>query len=631
MGDGSVHVDGEVRQSVIVTGSGNTVALSFGETGIRLPLRRKQFGPPVRRRRPAPGEPPRELDLLAPEAGKLPLIGRQDLFVELRAWLNDESDISAHALIGRAGTNKTRVALEFCRTIDSDPRGAGEWIAGFLSPSDLSSIVETLTTHSFAWQRATLLVIDYAAQCHQALARWLDQLSCERLATKLRILLLDREAPEDFGWWHALISSGPPARRDLFYAPRPRQLPDLSALEERRALMAAALQAARELRPGTAAGLSAPASGAEPEFDRRLNQPQFGNSLNLVMAGLIAVDRGPQAALALRRLDATRHIARRELRRMSELARSQQIGGDEMCYIVAFNGLAGGIPFADLRKIVGDELIASRRSADHLDAMLTMLQQELPPPTDAPHQARLATIQPDLIGEAAIIAAFSGEPSRETEGAEAVRRAYELDPKAAAQALVHLVQDFGYSLEDPDSTGAEKAAGRRVIAWFLNLLQTKSTEQLVPLASVLPDHTTVLREPAAELAQRLASFFRSEAARTGDPVTRQNSAATLCNLALRTHRPGPVRGRPRSGRRIGPYLSLSPRRSARRPYRRSCDLAEQSRTGAQRCGAKRGGTRRGGRNGDLQRELVAIRSHQSHRLVAPAVEGARPFLAAARR
>jgi hypothetical protein len=210
MGDRSVHA-GDVRHSVVVTGDGNTVALSFGDTGIRLPLRRKQFRPPERRRRPAAGEPPRELDLLVPEAGRLPLIGRKDLFAELRAWLDDEVDISVHALIGRAGTGKTRLALEFCRTIDSDPSGDGDWIAGFVSPSDLSSVVEALTMHSFKWEHQTLLVIDYAAQCHQPLARWLDRLADQKLDKKLRLLLLDREAPEAFGWWHELTGSGPPA------------------------------------------------------------------------------------------------------------------------------------------------------------------------------------------------------------------------------------------------------------------------------------------------------------------------------------------------------------------------------------------------------------------------------------
>ncbi len=241
-----------VRASFIKRVS-NTVTLTFGDSGVVLPLRRRQFRPPDRRPRPAPGEPPRELDLLAPEAGKLPLIGREDLFAELQAWADDEVDISVQALIGRAGTGKTRLALEFCLAIDSDWNARGGWLARFLSPTELCSVVETLATRHFAWERPTLLVIDYAAQCHEALARWLDRLAGQRLDSKLRIPLLDREAPEGFGWRRELIGSGlntARGRRDLFYAERPRRLPDLSDLEERRDLMAAALQGALSRKPG---------------------------------------------------------------------------------------------------------------------------------------------------------------------------------------------------------------------------------------------------------------------------------------------------------------------------------------------------------------------------------------------
>src|SRR5207248_7030431 len=120
------------------------------------------------------------------------------------AWLDDDVDISVHALIGPAGSGKTRLALEFCAAIDSDPAGKGEWIAGFVSPTDLSRFVDTLATHSFAWERQTLVVIDNAAQCGTALERWLDRVVSQKLDIKLRILLLDREAPEAFGWWHDL-------------------------------------------------------------------------------------------------------------------------------------------------------------------------------------------------------------------------------------------------------------------------------------------------------------------------------------------------------------------------------------------------------------------------------------------
>jgi tetratricopeptide (TPR) repeat protein len=533
MGDRSVDAR-DIKQSVVVTGGGNNVALTFGDTGIRLPLRRKQFPPPERRRPPRKGEPPRELDFLVPEAGKLPLVGRKDRFVELQAWFDDLADISVYALIGRAGTGKTRLAIEFCRTIDSDPAGNGKWVAGFLSPADLDSVVEALTTHSFIWERNTLLVIDYAAQCHQALARWLDRLADQKLDTKLRFLLLDREAPEAFGWWRDLAVLGPPSRRELFHELRLRPLPDLADLEERRALMEAALSAARGIRSEASDAMPIPAKDVDPDFDRRLNGTQFGNPLNLVMAGLIALHRGPRAALGLRRLDSARHIARRELRRFSDLARSRQIGEDEIRHIVAFNGVVGGLPIADLRKTVADELAASRRSTDRLDAVLTLLQQELPPRTEASDQRRIATIQPDLIGEAAIVEAFTGDPAREAEAAEVVRRGYALDGASAAQSLFRVVQDFAYPIEDPDAEDEEKTTGRRIMDWLLNLAEKiEDPEQLVPLAAALPEKTTILLEPAVQLSGRLAELFRAQAESTNDSVAWLNAAAWLNNLSVR--------------------------------------------------------------------------------------------------
>ncbi len=534
MSDRSMRA-GDISQSVVVSGDGNTVALTFGASGVSLPLVRKQFPPPDRRRHQVAGERPRELDLLVPETGRLPFIGRLDLMAELQGWLDEDVDISVHALIGRAGSGKTRLAIALCQQIDSDPGGKSPWLAGFLSASELGAVVETMATHSFAWPRPTLLVIDYAAQCHQVLARWLDRLASQPLDGKLRLLLLDREAPEGFGWWHELAGSGPPARRDLFYSPQPRPLPDLADLEERGALIASALQAAHRLRPDAPAGPDIPAESADPAFDLRLSEPQFGNSLALVMAGVIALDRGPHSALALRHLEAARQLGQRELARMAALAESRRASGEAMRHLVAFNGLTGGIPVGDLRRIVADELAASRRSAD-LDAVSALLEQELPvrtEATDTPRSPRLTTIQPDLIGEAAIVEAFIGPASREAEAGSVVQRSYALSPQEGARALVRLVQDFGYPLEDADATEAERAAARRVIGWLRELMrESDSPEQLLPLANALPAETTLLRELTAELTQRLADHHRALAAANPDAFT-PILAASLNNLAVR--------------------------------------------------------------------------------------------------
>ena len=538
MDDRSIHSH-DVSQSVIVTGSANNVRLTFGDSGVVLPLRRAQFCRPERQRRAIPGQRLRELDILAFDAGKLPIVGRAELLADLRAWLDDGPDISVHALTGRAGIGKTRLALEICHQIDCDPAGKGLWLAGFLSPSDLTAVVETLATRSFTWERHTLLVLDYAAQCHKPLARWLDRLVHQTLDTKLRILLLEREAPESFGWWHELSNPAfqtERARLDLFHAARPTVLPDLAALDERRKLMTAALQAAQALRPEAPTSADVPGPGADPAFDARLAHPQFGDPLSLVMAGVIALDRGPQGALALRRLDAARQLGKRELARLAAMAGVDPHDQAAMRHMVAFNGLIGGLRINCLRQTVATELASSQRQAD-LDALLSVLQQELPSRAGAEETAqglRLATIQPDLIGEAAIIEAFTGSATLQAEAVTVVRRAYMLGQDDAAQALVRLVQDYAYLQEEQSATDAEKATARRIMDWLLTLARAiTDMEQLVPLVSALPSHTTILRELAAELTARLADFFRQKAKRGGELLVIYEASIWINNLAIR--------------------------------------------------------------------------------------------------
>ncbi len=83
MADHSVTAQG-ITQSVVVTGSGNSVSLSFGTPGLVLPLDRKQIRPPERRRAQAAGERRRELDILDPNRSRLPLIGRDAVLADLQ-------------------------------------------------------------------------------------------------------------------------------------------------------------------------------------------------------------------------------------------------------------------------------------------------------------------------------------------------------------------------------------------------------------------------------------------------------------------------------------------------------------------------------------------------------------------
>jgi hypothetical protein len=434
--DLSVHAQ-TIRDSVVVTGDGNTVTAAFGHTGVRLPLERRQVRAPDRRRPPRPGEPPRELDIFAPAAGALPLLGRDADLEALRAWLDDHADLSVHALIGEAGSGKTRLALELCRLVDP-PGNTGAWRAAFVRPSYLQPIVETLATRSFAWDRPTLLVLDYAATAHRALARWLDALAAETQPHKLRFLLLEREAPDQFGWWQDLTRPGldSSARRAALFQPdAPYRLPGLSDLTQRRDLLCAARQAALALRPAAAAPPAVPAPGDDPAFDRALSEPRFGNPLNLVMAGVIACDQPAIGALGLRRLDAAARLADRERKRLAVMATAEGIAEPVIHHIVAFNGPAGGLPMDDLPRVIGEELIASGTAAD-ARAVASLLAQEFPRPDPPDGVARLGTILPDLIGETVIVRAFEGEHWLAGEAIPTVQRGYAIGRGRAAEALV---------------------------------------------------------------------------------------------------------------------------------------------------------------------------------------------------
>ena len=123
-----------------------------------------------------------------------------------------------------------------------------------------------------------------------------------------------------------------------------------------------------------------------------------------------------------------------------------------------------------------------------------ILEQELPQRTrseQAESGARLATIQPDLISEAAIIESFTGEASRESEAAEC--RAYAFAGEDAARVLFRLLQDFAYALEDESATEQERETARRLMDWLLNLArQVEDHERCLPLVRALPIQTTIL-------------------------------------------------------------------------------------------------------------------------------------------
>lgn len=105
------HIEaGNIERSVVITGDNNRATLVFGDA-FTLPLERRQCPPPARRQQNRDALPDL-LSLLAPDADKIPLVGREAALQELQAWLDGDIDVSVKALIARAGSGKTRLAVE---------------------------------------------------------------------------------------------------------------------------------------------------------------------------------------------------------------------------------------------------------------------------------------------------------------------------------------------------------------------------------------------------------------------------------------------------------------------------------------------------------------------------------------
>lgn len=512
MNDRSVDAQGDISHSIVVTGDGNHASIHFG-ADVTLPLARQQRL--SKRHRPATAD--NLLPLLRADSLAFDVVGREEELAELRVWLDGDADISVETLVGRAGTGKTRLAIELCRRIDgAETPGETGWSAGFLRPADISSVVGQLAVWELKQVRSTLLVVDYASAFHRELAKWFDRLAAADFDGKLRFLLLEREAPEGFGWWHELANPALSGHRaDLFVADRPRRLSGLSDLESRRALFGEALEATSDLLGERAKAETTPPPGTDPAFDEALGHDRFGNPLNLAMAGLIAAERGVRDALALRRLEAAREIARREVKRMVLLAEGCDVPAAAIRHCLGFNGFAGGLSLATLRADLAAELRAADLAAA-MDELSALLERELPREgreADGGAQARLGTTQPDLVGEGVIIEALLvGPVSQLAATAATFERAYARGGARAAEALMRLLQDYGYAVEDPLASEAEQKTGEALLQLLSTVAESIPDEdflRLEPLVSAFPTSTIVLREAAAAQTQRLAGIWKA--------------------------------------------------------------------------------------------------------------------------
>jgi hypothetical protein len=217
--------------------------------------------------------------------------------------------------------------------------------------------------------RDAFIVIDSAATSLTVLKAWFACLAPERHRPeggKLRILLLERQADAEEGWWAELIrheSADRPGPADLIGRDALFALPALTAVQDRRALLAETMRLAAPLLDPPAVVQGSPPLGADPWFDARLADDRIDNEpLYLMMAGVHAARHGAPTALMLDRVELAREMATIETARLETFARARGFADDGklLKHLAACVTLQNGCATAALTALAKEEMAALR-------------------------------------------------------------------------------------------------------------------------------------------------------------------------------------------------------------------------------------------------------------------------------
>jgi hypothetical protein len=475
-------------QSATVIGNYNIFIQASGD-GITIDISRPHLTLSARHR--VRREAKKYLDLLNPINRSTPMVGIDRELRDLEAWLDDGPGISARCLIGGAGSGKTRLALELCAAADKR-----RWFAGFIDYGELLRFRRQQNLSAWDWPKPTLIVIDYAAAKALVLRDWLAELVQHQdgSAQPLRLLLLERHAERDLGWWPELTTPRGWAEeglRSMFNPPEPIPLGNIADIERRREVLGSVMAAASRIT-GAGKPLRPPLAGEDAAFDQRLADPSFEFApLHLLMAGILGVQHGLPKFLMLGPTAMAEQLAELELGRIDSFARDRGLSRDFLRYLSVGITLVGGFSRDDLPQLIADEgqefgFTDARPEVEH--TLLDVLPGE--------QLNQLASISPDLIGEAAVVNVIGQLAPKQQ--AAAIKRWHKRAPRLAISGIIRIIQD--YATND----------GHVALKWFDAIIaDTNDPNALMGIASQIPEKTIVLNERAARVyASLVAILFR---------------------------------------------------------------------------------------------------------------------------
>jgi len=310
------------------------------------------------------------LDLLRPECDALPLLGRAEELAALEAWLGDTSALSIRRIVGRAGTGKTRLAIELCRRAE-----AQGWSAGFVPPQAIAAAAEA---RHLCTRDALLMVVDRSEDRDGLLVERCARLGDGRPhSAPLRVLLLDR-TPDG--------QAASPDETGLLA--EPMRLAGLRSVADRRALL------------GRAMALTARVAGLPPCPPPTSAALDSGEPLHLLLAALVAPHQEVAAALARTPTELAGELAERELIKLDAIAFRQGLEPTLMRHLVACVTLQDGCAFDAAAALVWQEAEAS---GIHLPASAEHVADCLADVLLAPDGAALEPLGPAPLGEAFLV------------------------------------------------------------------------------------------------------------------------------------------------------------------------------------------------------------------------------------
>jgi tetratricopeptide (TPR) repeat protein len=497
--------------AVQISGDGNSVKII--RAGAELSLSR------LHNRR---AEPQTTIELLRTDIRATKFVGRETQCRQLAEWRASPQPIAVLCFTGGAGAGKTRLAIEACETAE-----AAGWAAGFARSEELARFHATQNLVHWALDRDTLIVIDYAATSLALLKSWFAAIAPERNREghKLRILLLERQADPENGWWADLNrreSADRAGPADLIGHAALHPLPQLEATHDRRALLAETMRKVAPLLDPPAPVQTPPTPGEDAWFDKRLADDRIGNEpLYLMMAGVHAARHGATAALALDWLELAGSMASIETARLERFARSRRYTDDGaiLKHLAACITLQNGCSFASLPALIEEETEALKlRLPFSEEAIAGHLCDCLPSSGD-----NIEPVRPDLIGESFLLPIVNGGRFRsEAMRRDIVLRAYRRSAAGTVDTLVRCARDMAGGSADHGSV-----QWLRAIAGY-----SDDVDELVRIADLLPQQTLALREFALDVTNRIVAVLKASAEQHRDDVNPQLARA-LINNSLR--------------------------------------------------------------------------------------------------